>query len=387
LTQYVRLIFDYINKTHDKNFLNQKYRHHNGKIITIHKSLLLALGWIEKRLDNSTIGLLEFQRKHEKGHPWQVMRDGLLSYAHPNGQLVNMNKPVASLEVQGLTYDALIGAVEILGLEFPHKKDKWLKLANKLQEKVLKLFWIKKDNFFAMAIDRNPKNNAIRQVKTISSVPAELLETRIFDSLSLEIKNKYIHAIVEKMYSDEFLTQAGIRSWSIKHTNIFKEEIWNYHGVHTVWGVTANVFAKGLHKQGFNILAEDMENRLINACGTSGSSQEFFYVDSHGKIAYKILKSKNKKDNKETPIIKGVNIPEKTQAWTVSALLRANLAKKVNQKKITFFEKEISNRITLEHRRSHEELANTFANSNIFILDSNEAIKAKGRIFEKNRPR
>jgi glycogen debranching enzyme len=124
------------------------------------------------------------------------------------------------------------------------------------------------------------------------------------------------------MYSEEFLTVAGLRSRGRRHWNLFGRDLWEYQGSRVTWAVMTNVFARGLRRQGMRALARDMENRLLNAAGISGTLAEFYYVDLEGRVAYdpKALYTRGPQ------VIAGTNVPEQTQAWTVSALLRAILA-------------------------------------------------------------
>jgi glycogen debranching enzyme len=311
--QLVRLIAAHC-RLHGKGILQEEFIHRNGTVRTVKDSLLAAIRWTVTRIEQSDLGLLEFKRRNPRGLRWQAMRDGSIAYLHANGDLANANAPIASLEVQGLAYDALLYGAELLQEELPDEAKKWVHLAHSIQATTLKRFWIPEENFFAMAIDRDPKGDP-RLVSTISSVPAELLETRIFDSLEGKKRDQYISAIIKQMYGPDFLTDVGIRSRALRYHQLVP--LWDYQGSKVSWVVTTNIFALGLRRQGFPDLAMDMENRMLNGVNLAGSMLEYFYVDINGRVNYHNYSEKA--DGRE--IIVGTNIPENTQAWTVSALL------------------------------------------------------------------
>lgn len=319
--QLVRLIAAFC-LHYGNELLEAEFVHRNGRVMTIKDSLLEAVAWICKRLEASDLGFLEFKRSNPKGIMWQVMRDGQLSYLHEDGTLANANAPIASLEVQALAYDALLYASELLIDELPDKAKHWHDLAQTLQKNVFEKFWIDKNCFFAMAIDRD-KNNTPRLLTTYTSVPAELLVTRIFDSLSEEEKKNYIGSIVEAMYGPDFLSDVGIRSRALRHASLLPH--WDYQGSNVSWVVTTNVFALGLRRQGFYELAEDMENRMLNGATIAEEYLEYFFVDENGHVLYQHIDDSERAGQER--IVIGTNQPENTQAWTVSALLGALLRK------------------------------------------------------------
>jgi glycogen debranching enzyme len=314
--QLVRLVAAYV-RHHGPGILDEVYIHRAGPVRTIRDSLIEAMDWLEQRLAKSDLGLLEFCRSNPQGIKWQAMRDGALAYIHPDGHLANARAPIASLDVQGLAYDALLYAAELMHDQLPERAAKWESLANRLQATVLERFWMPEEQFFAMALDRDEKGSP-RQVRTITSVPAELLETRIFDTLSQEDRERYVSAIVRYMYSADFLTEVGIRSRALRYHSLIP--LWDYQGSKVSWAVTSNVFALGLRRQGFVELAEDMERRILNGAAMSGEMPEYFYVDIDGHVPYRFQEGEGKGVS-----IVGTNRPEATQAWTVSALLGIRL--------------------------------------------------------------
>jgi glycogen debranching enzyme len=158
-------------------------------------------------------------------------------------------------------------------------------------------------------------------VSTLTSIPAELLETRLFDSLSEKDKVKYLSAIVKNMYGPDFLTDVGIRSRALRYHELIP--FWDYQGSKVSWIVTSSIFAIGLRRQGFVELAEDLENRLLNGARLAEALPEYFYVDVDGRVNYPRYHTAVSESSELDipPTVVGTNIPERVQAWSVSALL------------------------------------------------------------------
>jgi glycogen debranching enzyme len=324
--QFVRLAYLYV-RQYGRGYLETRIRHHDGSEFTIGIAVLNALDWVEKRVKYSDIGLLEFQRTNPRGHRWQVMRDGTVSYLHENGHLANYQGPIASLEVQGLAYDALVMGAELFEEELPERAAEWRRLAAELQKQTLERFWMEDQNFFAMALDRDPEGQP-RLVTTATSVPAEILDSGLFDGLPNGEREHYVASIVRAMYSESFLTAVGIRSRAVEYGNLLP--YWDYQGSFTSWAVTTNVFALGLRRQGLVAHAFDMEKRLLNAVNIAGCLPEFFYVDGSGRVHYSIHHRTVPAIEQagEPERIRATNQPELNQAWTISAVLRAKLARR-----------------------------------------------------------
>lgn len=391
-SHYIRLICDYVRTLGGKEFLDQEFKHWTGDVRTVRWSLLSALNWLASRISSSPLGLLEFRRTHNRGHLWQVMRDGVLSYAHPDGTLANAHAPIAAVEVQGLVYDALVKAVDLFADELPDAAASWGSLAERVQRAVIDQFWMPDYGYFAMAIDRSPETGDPRQVKTISNAGGELLETQLFDSLPEVERQKYVAAVVTRLLSPDFLTDAGVRSLSVQHAGMFGK-LWNYHGANVAWGVTTNVVARGLRYQGYAALAQQLENRLLNVVGVSGSFREFYYVSDEGEVGYHLV-SATKEGSADCRQVVGTNIPENTQAWTVSALLRSYLTQEVECPSATVpLEADLLRSIPQITRLDANGLTEVSRESRVFAVDcaaaceiEKEVAKSQGCAVNESQP-
>jgi glycogen debranching enzyme len=311
---YIRLVADYCT-IKGKDILATQVRRRDGQDVSVREAVLDALQWLEMQLDNSDLGLLEFCRQNPFGHAYQVWKDGYTSYLHTNGKRANPEKPMAAIEVQGYAYDALVKGSWLFS-EHRYRVARWHKLAQRLQAATFKHFWMPRERYFALALDRDQKDR-VRQVATHCSNPALLLDTMLFDSLPEHHRQSFVGAIVSKIYSENFLTAVGIRCRSTKHRHLLNFA--SYHGVWAVWAKETYDVAKGLRRQGFSMLGEQLETRILNGIALSGKHYEFWYVHPDGRVQYDPDGRFAASDRHE--IIAGTHEPEDTQAWTISAAL------------------------------------------------------------------
>lgn len=307
---FIRVVADYTDKQ-DKHFLKRHIIRRDGSETTMVKVLEDAIDWVLKKLDSSTSGLLEYRRTNPDGIQNQVWKDSAEFYVHTNKQIANHDKPVASIEVQGLTYDALLAASVIL----PKRKAEIKAYAEKLRKRTFELLWNPDNNYFSLGTDHDSEGK-MRVLQTTTANPAALLDTRIFDNLPKNIRKQYTSGIVSMIFSKDFLTDAGIRSRALSEADLIP--FWDYHGSFVSWPKETYDIAKGLKRQGFHSLAAQLENRLLNVTHRSGIFPEFFYIDEAGRVLFPPNDSVKTEKLIE---VDGTNRPEAAQAWTISAIM------------------------------------------------------------------
>ncbi len=327
---YIRLIDSYIELTQDVDILSSTYIDKDGREKTIRESMLDAMEWIVNRIEKGPredmlnitspqqpkkrLPLLDYKKGSEYGITNQTWKDSVTSVLHENGQLANSDWPIATIELQGHAYEALLKAAKLFIVDNPDKAIYWSSLAKKLQKVVLEKFWLPDRGYFAMAMDRDTKGN-YRLVKTLTSDQTELLNTDIFSTLSYFEKEKYITGIIQHVYADTFLTDVGIRCRSLHYDKLV--DFWDYHGSRAVWIKATYDFVKGLDRQGFHQLAKQLKFRILNGIRVSGTYVELFYVAPNGQVAY------DPSGNRKTSIheeITATTVPEHMQTWTASAV-------------------------------------------------------------------
>lgn len=307
---FVRLVHKYC-EFFGYEILNTKLTLRSGHTTSLAVVVENALTWIASALKTSESGLLEFKRKNPQGILNQVWKDSNEFFVHADGSEVNHNGPVSSIEAQGLAYDALLGGAKI----FPHKKEEFEHNAIKLRDKTIDLLWIPKIEYFALGTDVS-KTGQIRPINILTANPATLLESTFFDRIGSHQRRKYIKGVVREIMGDNFVTDAGIRSRARNEASLIP--FWDYHGSYTSWPKETYDIAKGLRRHGFNRLAAQLENRIINTIRAMKSYPEFIYVDARGRV---LGASTGSHRHGEIVFVDGSNKPEKIQAWTVSAVI------------------------------------------------------------------
>lgn len=293
------------------SILNQEVVRRDGQKVQMLQSAHAAAGWLSAKLKQSASGMLEFHRMNPHGMFNQAWKDSDQFYVHENKQPANHDYPIASIEVQGLAYDALIAASQLI----PNNETEFMAMAYDIRDKTISLLWQEDRQYFALGTDYDAQGK-LRIIHTPTANPASLLDTKIFDDLTEADRKKYVTAIAGKIMSKDFLTAAGIRSRSLAAANLVK--IWDYHGSYVSWPKETYDIAKGLKRHGLPKLARQLENRLINIVLKSHEYPEFVYVDEWGRL---LTIRPTKRQHGELVFVQGTNTPERTQAWTVSAIM------------------------------------------------------------------
>lgn len=310
---FVRVLGKYC-AAYGPEILTEKVIMRSGHQLSVALALENSLDWILRKLEASSSGLLEFKRKNPRGIENQVWKDSKEFYIHEDGTHANHSKPIASIEVQALAYDALRYGAELL----PSYNRTLSKQAEILRDKTIGLLWRPDEQYFSLGLDYDSKNRQ-RIIKTLTANPGEMLDSRFFDELSPKDQQFYVSETVREIMGLEFLTDAGIRSRALSEARLVP--FWDYHGSFTSWPKESYDIAKGLRRWGLPMLAEELENRLLNVVRSVRSYPEFIYVDARGRVLGLPKPSHNHGD---LVLVDSHNKPEKIQAWTVSAILGIN---------------------------------------------------------------
>lgn len=270
-----------------------------------------ATTWLLGQLANAKSGLLEYKKLNPHGISNQVWKDSEEFYVHEDGQQANHNRPIASIEVQGLAYDALITAAQL----WPDQSTDYTSRAHTLRDQTIKYLWQPDRRYFALGLDYDSENK-LRTITTPTANPAALLDTGFFDDLPTEDRRHYVSALVERITSKDFLTNGGVRSRSLDMAHLVP--FWDYHGSYVSWPKETYDIAKGMRRQGFDSLSRQLENRLLNIVLKTREYPEFVYVDGWGRL---LTGKPSTHAHGNIVFVQGTNVPERLQAWTVSALM------------------------------------------------------------------
>jgi glycogen debranching enzyme len=375
-------------KEHPK-ILDRKFEKKDGSTETIKDSVIKAAEYIEDTV--SSDGLIKIKEKNIPGNQYRYWRDSPSSYRDERGNMPNITEPMVILDIQVLSAEALNEAANLVEKEDLDKATRWRELSRKIRQATIDSLWIEEAQYFAYGMHEN-KEGKLEQIKTIQSNAGWLLNSDFFDGMSEEDRQKYITGIVTRLFSDEMLTDAGIRCRSKYY--MFDRDFADYHGSWVSWPVESYMIAKGLRKQGFDELADQIETMIINTVNMSGVNYEFFVIDKDGKV----LLDPNKAKEEGAEALPIETKPENTIAWTVTATLRAKKGRAERWKKerspdyeprkraqwIEDLEKEILGRIDIQPKyKSKKELQENRYKEPELYLDQRRGLSKAGKNIAK----
>jgi glycogen debranching enzyme len=127
----------------------------------IWQNLRAAIDWIERRLDRSPTGFLDYARGKDSGLANQGWKDSHDSIFHADGRIPK--GPIAVIEVQGYAYAALMCMARLAAQRaYRDESASWRARAERLAAAIEQRFWIEELNFYAIAIDGDDKPCAVR---------------------------------------------------------------------------------------------------------------------------------------------------------------------------------------------------------------------------------
>ena len=177
------------------------YEHHTADrslIDEIWGNLLAATSWIERRLDASSTGFLDYARGKETGLANQAWKDSHDSMFHADGHFPP--GPLAVVEVQGYAYAAFRAMAQLGGARKDWRSVGWDARAERLRAAIERQFWVPEMNFYALAIDGEGK-------------PCRVLGSNAGHLLYCGVPSEERAArVIEHLMSSRFSTGWGIRT-------------------------------------------------------------------------------------------------------------------------------------------------------------------------------
>jgi glycogen debranching enzyme len=294
---------------------------------TLADTLANAMTWIMGRLKSNTTGLLEFQRRNPEGIENQVWKDSWDSYFHADGTIANHSNGIASIEVQGLAYDALSNAAALYE-NYLHQKSEALRLrhqAEQLQATIFSTFWVReKGGYFSLGTDRDD-TGSIRQLAVRASNMGHLLRSRLLQGDETSMK-PYREALVRQLFSPELLCRNGVRT-------VASDEVRFRAGAYhdgSCWGWDTYAIAQGLDAQGYHLLADHLKQAVVRSIKVAQRYIEFTRGsnDPHYSINAYIIDVKDTVHNRMNRLEQP---PQDMQAWTVAAMYEIELQQRENK--------------------------------------------------------
>lgn len=321
---FLRLLHRYV-QNYGPEILEEVVTDRHEEISTMRHHARLSAEWLRNYVSASEWGLLEYRRLNPVGLPNQAWKDSEVSYLHLDGSRANADSGIASVEVQGYAYDALHAAAELVAGD-EDEASYFLQLAASIQQQTLERLWMPEEHFFAIGLDRD-ESWQTRQIRTIASNGAALLDSKLLLDLSEDARQEYVTPIARMIMSPDFLTDVGIRTRALRHVDLI--DFADYHGAQVSWPKETYDIAKGLRRHGYDAAALELENRLLAAVQKSGEFYEFYYANRDGKIKYHY-----RNEHPDEPQFHEFGVallPEPAQAWTMSAVLAIAMQRNTGQ--------------------------------------------------------
>ena len=199
----------------------------------IWNNLLAATDWIERRLDHSSTGFLDYARGEESGLVNQAWKDSHDSMFYADGKFPR--GPLAVSEVQGYVYAALNAMAELAAVRGDMDKSAaWGARAERLCTAIEDRFWIPGLNFYAIAIDGDGK-------------PCGVHASNAGHLLYCGVPSKERGAIVAKeLLSNRFSSGWGIRTLA---SGEVRYNPMSYHNG-SIWPHDTSLCAAGISRYG-----------------------------------------------------------------------------------------------------------------------------------------
>lgn len=305
------------------DFLQTIYIAKDGVEKTIADCLEACVDWTIGRLNANPEGLLEFRHSFEGSTLNQAWKDSPDAYHHADGTMANHNDGIASIEVQRLTYDALLYAANIYEqhLDKAAEAEELRTRAAHLRDRILDLFWTEdKGGYFVLGTDRDGSGN-LRQLNIRTSNMGHILRSDFLLTKG-ERAEKIREAVIRQLFSQEMLNVSGIRTLA---SDEYRFRPGAYHNG-SVWLWDTYFIARALAKQGYLRLAANLANRVENVISSTGKFVEYARGDDgptptiNTRIVDIMDATTNQPNRLEQP-------PQEIQAWTVAASLSIKLTR------------------------------------------------------------
>ncbi len=214
----------------------------------IWKILLAATEWIERRLDQSSTGFLDYARAEQSGLVNQAWKDSHDSMFYADGSLPR--GPLAVVEVQGYAYAALNAMAELAAARNDRQRSAaWRARAERLRAAIEDRFWVPELNFYAIAIDGDGN-------------PCSVHASNAGHLLYCGVPTEERAAIVAKeLLSSRFASGWGIRTLAIGEA---RYNPMSYHNG-SIWPHDTSLCAAGISRYGGRVPVVQILSDLFEA--------------------------------------------------------------------------------------------------------------------------
>lgn len=265
--------------------------------------VLRTVDWIRDYADADGDGLFEYRRRDPRSPVNQVWKDSFDSVVRTGFDVPPA--PLAWIEVQAYAYRALLDASALCLMHGePDRAQYCREQALVLRRKVDELFWMEREDSYAIALDGTKK-----QVAMVSSNAMHTLWGTIAEP-------PYRDQLVHRFMQPDMLTAYGLRTLS--SASAFYAPFTYHRG--NVWPFDNAVFVIGLRQNGYEVEARRVIERVSRAITRIGSPIESYLVLDTATFIHPHVAEAEVLSFRRMP-------PENlTQGWTAAGLMYCGTA-------------------------------------------------------------
>jgi len=190
-----------------------------------------------------------------------------------------------------------------------------------VQQATLQKLWMPHAQFFAQGLGTDQTGQE-RQIDTLASNGALLLDSALLQDVSSQTNAKYVSGIEKTIMSPDFLTPAGLRCRALRHAKLLAYT--DYHGSYAVWPKETLDIARGLLSFGRTASAVTLYKSIMHSFRIAKEFYELFYVDANNKVYYDQAQALAHFSSTTTG--QPLPVPEPGQAWSISAAIASSHA-------------------------------------------------------------
>lgn len=315
--KFIHLMTTYVQRVaNGASLLSESYIDRVGQIRRLADAYRSATTWVIRRMDSNSEGLLEFKAAFPGSIDNQAWKDSGDAYHHVNGDIANHDDGIASIEVQGDTYRALLDATYMFEGVFnePAYAAELKTRAEHLKVVVLKHLWNDgQGGFFVLGSDRD-EHGRLRQLAIKTSNMGHLLGSGMLDGD--DVDSTYLReAVIRQLFSPQMLGLNGIRTLASDEARYCDQA---YHNG-SVWVMDNHRISEGLARGGYHRLESLLYRKQLGVIRETGLFPEYSRgsnnpaerLNDHIVDVY---------DSKLGRINRKAQPPQLLQGWTISAI-------------------------------------------------------------------
>jgi glycogen debranching enzyme len=276
--QFARTLAAYCQETNEgPDILRETFQGRDNQSHSMAESLQAEVAWMQRRIDASPDGFVEFKSVLPRGIENQVWRDSWDSFFHADGTLANHANGIVSTEVQRGVMDALYDAAELYEtyLYRPKEAVALRASAEQLRNNIMEKLWCPdKGGYFVLGADRD-ETGKLRQLQIRTSDMGHLLHSRLLEGDAPKIVHRR-EAVIRQLFSPQMLCLNGIRTLA---DDEYRFRPGAYHNG-SVWPWENYLISRGLEHHGYYGLARFLNELLLDDFRATGRSPEYLRGDS-----------------------------------------------------------------------------------------------------------